>query len=144
MILAVIIGIAMVYIIKPGAAEPFKNSDNSCNKRAQTVLAAATGNVTGSAAVADDGTVTSLLNIGRQLVPKNIVDAMAKNGYLGVIVFAIAFAVALNLIGEHAEPLAVVIEIANEAIIRMVSVTGYCVVRLHVVCEVVVVVVVLL
>ena len=62
----------------------------------------------------------SLLDIGRQLVPKNIVMAAAQSGYLGVIFFAIVLAIILTGMGPSAEPLIQIIEISNEAIMRMV------------------------
>lgn len=40
--------------------------------------------------------------------------------YLGVIMFAIVFAIILNTLGPPAEPLIRVIEIANDAIMAMV------------------------
>lgn len=63
----------------------------------------------------------SLLDIGRQLVPKNIVMAAATSQYLGVITFAIVFAIILTALGPPAEPLIRVIEIANDAIMAMVG-----------------------
>ena len=68
----------------------------------------------------DSGTVESLLDIGRQLVPKNIIMAAATSQYLGVIAFAIVFAIILTALGPPAEPLIRVIEIANDAIMAMV------------------------
>ena len=65
----------------------------------------------------------SLLDIGRQLVPKNIVMAAAQSGYLGVIFFAIVLAIILTGMGPPAEPLIQIIEISNEAIMRMVRTT---------------------
>ena len=64
----------------------------------------------------------SLLDIGRQLVPKNIVMAAAQSGYLGVIFFAIVLAIILTGMGPPAEPLIQIIEISNEAIMRMVRI----------------------
>jgi len=43
--------------------------------------------------------VSSLLNIGRDLIPTNIVAAAAQSNYMGVITFAIVFACALNSYG---------------------------------------------
>jgi Na+/H+-dicarboxylate symporter len=41
---------------------------------------------------ADKSPVSSLLNIGRDLIPTNIVAAAALPNYMGVITFAIVFA----------------------------------------------------
>ena len=70
----------------------------------------------------NSGTVESLLDIGRQLVPKNIVMAAATAQYLGVIAFAIVFAIILTALGPPAEPLIRIIEIANDAIMAMVGI----------------------
>jgi Na+/H+-dicarboxylate symporter len=48
--------------------------------------------------------VDSLLNIGRNLIPTNIVAAAAVPNFLGVIMFAIVFAAALNSIGAFSIP----------------------------------------
>lgn len=48
---------------------------------------------------AEKSAVSSLLNIGRDLIPTNIVAAAALPNYMGVITFAIVFACALNTYG---------------------------------------------
>lgn len=55
-------------------------------------------------ASADKSAVDSLLNIGRNLIPTNIVAAAAVPNFLGVIMFAIVFAAALNSIGAFPIP----------------------------------------
>lgn len=44
--------------------------------------------------------------------------AAATSQYLGVIVFAVTFAACLNALGEPAEPLIKIIEIANDVIMK--------------------------
>lgn len=53
-----------------------------------------------SSDVAKD-TVDSLLDIGRQLIPTNIVAAAAAPNYLGVMLFAIVFAFFLTSLGQE-------------------------------------------
>jgi len=48
---------------------------------------------------ADKSVVDSLLNIGRSIIPINIVSAAATPNFLGVITFAIIFAAALVRFG---------------------------------------------
>ena len=48
---------------------------------------------------AEKSAVSSLLNIGRDLIPTNIVAAAALPNYMGVITFAIVFACALSTYG---------------------------------------------
>ena len=62
----------------------------------------------------------SLLNIGRSFFPTNIVNAAGTSQYLGVIMFSIVFAACLNGLGPRAEPLAAIIELANDVIMKMV------------------------
>ncbi|KAG0602013.1 hypothetical protein M758_11G154600 [Ceratodon purpureus] len=111
MILAVILGIALVYAIKPGRDKPFAgNNFASCN-----------ANVTATGAQnADKSAVDSLLNIGRSIIPTNIVAAAAAPNFLGVITFAIVFAAALLRFGERAEPLINILEICNDVFMKII------------------------
>ncbi|KAK9909594.1 hypothetical protein WJX75_004641 [Coccomyxa subellipsoidea] len=120
MVLAVIIGIALSYAIRPGREQPFANHGNSCSSSSAVVDKVATAPTT------QGGTVESLLDIGRQLVPKNIIMAAATSQYLGVIMFAIVMAIILNSLGPPAEPLIRVIEIANDVIMAMIYLVIYC------------------
>ncbi|EIE22044.1 Sodium:dicarboxylate symporter [Coccomyxa subellipsoidea C-169] len=108
MVLAVIIGIALSFAIRPGRDQPFASGNNKCSTQSS------------------GGTVESLLDIGRQLVPKNIIMAAATSQYLGVIMFAIVLAVILNSLGPPAEPFIRIIEIANDAIMAMIYLVIYC------------------
>lgn len=111
MILAVCLGIALVYAIRPGRDKPFAgNSFSSCNS-----------NVTATGAPsADKSAVDSLLNIGRNVIPTNIVAAAAAPNFLGVITFAIVFAAALLRFGERAEPLIGMLEICNDVFMKII------------------------
>eukprot|EP00897_Mesotaenium_endlicherianum_P006891 jgi/Mesen1/622/ME000108S10779 len=98
MLLAVAQGIALVLLIRPGKGSPLSQL----------------GDGEGGSAV------QSVLSIGRQLVPPNIVMAAAQAQYLGVIAFCIFFGSVLASLGEQAEPLIRVIEIANAAVLKMI------------------------
>lgn len=111
MILAVILGIALVFIIRPGRSRPFAaNNFANCNS-----------NVTATGATrADKSAVDSLLNIGRDIIPTNIVAAAAAPNFLGVITFAIVFAAGLITFGQRAEPLIQILEMCNEVFMKII------------------------
>lgn len=118
MILAVILGIALVYAIRPGRDKPFANN-NFANCNNSNVTATANTN-------ADKSVVDSLLNIGRNIIPTNIVAAAAASNFLGVITFAIIFAAALVRFGERAEPLIQLLEICNDVFMKIIYVVIAC------------------
>lgn len=110
MLLAVGLGIGLVYSIRPGRGAPFDQSGiSSCSS----------GNSTSSSS-ADTSTVESVLNIGRNAIPTNIVSAAASSNFLGIITFSIVFAFTLNTLGEKAEVAIQLIEVCNEAVMKIV------------------------
>nr|XP_024363269.1 excitatory amino acid transporter 4-like isoform X2 [Physcomitrium patens] len=115
MLLAVTLGITLVYIIQPGRSSPFTNSAKvgNCGEHA---------NITASLGLlhAEKSAISSLLNIGRDLVPTNIIAAAALPNYMGVITFAIVFACALNSYGERAEQLIRTFELLNEIFLKLI------------------------
>ncbi|EFJ34670.1 hypothetical protein SELMODRAFT_438697 [Selaginella moellendorffii] len=115
MMLAVVLGIVMVSVIKPGRDKPFDDSGF-------TKCATRNGTSPTDTPKAAAGTVDSLLEIGRDLLPTNIVAAAAKPNYLGVMTFAIVFAFATNTFGERAEPLVHLIELCNTILIKIIFV----------------------
>ncbi len=54
-------------------------------------------------------------------VPTSIVQAMAENEVLQIVIFAIIFALALNLVGEKGRPLVHVCEAVTEAMFKMTN-----------------------
>lgn len=109
MLLAVGMGICLVYSIKPGRGTPFSESGlSSCS----------TGNTTSSSG--DTSTVESLLNIGRNAIPTNIVSAASSSNFLGVITFSIVFAFTLNTLGERAEVVIQMVQVCNDAIMKII------------------------
>jgi len=119
MLLAVTLGITLVYIIQPGQSSPFSNSStrvgDSCADHSNTTTTLALGLLK-----EDTSAASSLLNIGRALIPTNIVAAAAQSNYMGVITFAIVFACALNTYGERAEPLIRTFELCNDVFLKII------------------------
>ncbi|KAK9837108.1 hypothetical protein WJX81_003155 [Elliptochloris bilobata] len=119
MVLAVILGIALTYIIRPGRDTPFEHgSGGDCAaKNTDTIMSKKT--------VATQDTLESLLNVGRDMLPKNIIKASAESSYLGIMVFMIAFGVVLSGMGPTAEPLIQILETANDVIMKLVWLVIY-------------------
>ncbi len=55
------------------------------------------------------------------IIPANIIEAMASGKMLQIIFFAILIGISILMVGKKAEPLVVLIEIANEVMMKMVT-----------------------
>ncbi|MCO5610389.1 hypothetical protein L7F22_064625 [Adiantum nelumboides] len=110
MTLAVGLGISLVYVIKPGRGTPFADSG----------LSSCTSDNLMSSSDSESSTVESLLDIGRNMIPTNIVSAASTSNFLGVITFAIIFAFSINTLGEKAEVFVQLVEVCNEAVMKIV------------------------
>src|SRR5262249_42749266 len=55
-------------------------------------------------------------------VPDSIVDAMARNDVLQIVVFAVLFAVALSLVGEKGRPLVALCEALTETMFKLTDI----------------------
>ncbi|KAH7300026.1 hypothetical protein KP509_24G041400 [Ceratopteris richardii] len=111
MFLAAGLGISLVYIIRPGRGSPLDSSGiSSC-------LATNSTSTTDDAA---DSTIESLLNIGRNAIPTNIVSAAASSNFLGIVTFSVIFAFTLLTLGDRGELVIQLIEVINEAIMKLV------------------------
>ncbi len=100
---SLLIGLVMVHILHPGVNLDIPLPDTS----------AATGLKT---------TAMSLQNFVEHLVPRSIVEAMAANEILQIVVFSIFFGVALSSLGDKGKILAQGID---EVAHTMLVVTGY-------------------
>jgi len=56
------------------------------------------------------------------IIPGNVVDAMAKGNMLQIIFFAILLGISILMVGKKAEPLVELVEIANEIMMKMVNI----------------------
>jgi Na+/H+-dicarboxylate symporter len=64
---------------------------------------------------------TPLLDVFRNIVPTNVVDAMAKGQMLPTIFAAILFGLAVLIVGERAKPIVVVFDALNDVIFKIVD-----------------------
>ena len=63
----------------------------------------------------------SLQNFVEHIVPKSVIEAMATNEILQIVVFSIFFGVAAAAIGDYAKPLIKALEVASHIILKMVN-----------------------
>ena len=102
-LVSLLLGLIMVNLLKPGVALNMPLPDTS----------AATGLKTSA---------MSLQNFVEHLVPKSIVEAMAANEILQIVVFSVFFGIAVSSLGERGKIIAHGIDEAAHA---MLVVTGY-------------------
>jgi len=63
----------------------------------------------------------SLQNFVEHVVPRSLIEAMAKNEMLQLVVFSVFFGVAAAAIGEYTKPLIKALDIAAHVILKMVN-----------------------
>jgi len=97
-LVSILIGLGLNALFHPGAGAPL----------------AATGKVPGNIAVAVDWTKFFM-----DMIPSNIVQSMAEQKLLPVLVFSILFGLALAAIGEVARPLVAVLEAVMAAMFKV-------------------------
>ncbi|NDY92891.1 C4-dicarboxylate transporter DctA [Ideonella livida] len=104
---ALLLGLVVVNLVQPGVG---------MNVDASQLDTKAIANYT-AAAAKPTGTVDFLLN----LVPISVVDALAKNDILQILVFATFFGVALSQLGSRAKPVVDFLEAFTHAIFAVVN-----------------------
>lgn len=112
MAVACVMGLVLVTIIKPG--------DGLAERMAMPTLEQAAAHTDKLAATADKGLVGVAENLVQQMIPTNIVEAMAAGQPLGVICFCIFFAVVVTIVGAPAKPIILFFDAAFEVLMRMV------------------------
>ncbi len=100
-VIAVTIGLVLVNVVRPG-----KHFDPDNAPRAT---------------VATDREPPSILSILEDIVPENLVDAMAQSRVLSVIFFSILLGTAIISVGEKARPLAAFFESLNVVVMKIVG-----------------------
>ena len=56
------------------------------------------------------------------IIPGNVIDAMAKGNMLQIIFFAILLGISILMVGKKAAPLVELVEVANEIMMKMVNI----------------------
>lgn len=100
-VLAVAIGLVLVNVVKPGDRFDPENAPKT--------------------AVTAESEPPSIMSILEDIVPENVVDAMARSSVLSVIFFSILLGTAIISVGEKAQPLAAFFESLNAVIMKIVG-----------------------
>jgi Na+/H+-dicarboxylate symporter len=99
---ALLIGLVMVNLLQPG-------------------VGAGIAGVTGTAAEAGVGPAQDLGGFLEHLIPASIIDAMARNEILQVVVFSLFAGIAISAVGDKAKALLHVIEQAATVILKITT-----------------------
>jgi Na+/H+-dicarboxylate symporter len=100
-VIAVTIGLVLVNIVRPGKRFDPENAPKTT--------------------VATESEPPSIISVLEDIVPENIVDAMAKSSVLSVIFFSILLGTAIISVGEKAQPLAALFESLNVVVMKIVG-----------------------
>lgn len=103
-LVSLLLGLVLVNFFHPGTAINLSNADNSAAKD----LVSTTQEF-------------SLSNFIEHMFPKSLVDAMATNQILQIVVFSIFFGVAATAIGDYAKPVIKALEGVSHIILKMVG-----------------------
>ena len=63
----------------------------------------------------------SLQNFVEHVIPKSLIEAMANNEILQIVIFSVFFGIAAAAIGDYAKPLIKTLEVASHIILKMVG-----------------------
>ena len=103
-LMSLLIGLILVNIFKPGEGIALSNAD-----------------VTGAKDLMGKTQVFSLINFVEHVFPKSMVEAMANNEILQIVIFSIFFGVAAAAIGEAAKGFVKALETISHIILKMVG-----------------------
>src|SRR3982751_5050185 len=103
-LVSLLIGMLLVNLLKPGLAIDLANADTA-----------------GAKDLVGKTQEFSLARFVEHVVPKSIVEAMATNEILQIVVFSIFFGIAMTAIGEYAKPVLKALDVVSHVILKMVG-----------------------
>lgn len=103
-LVSLLIGMVLVNFFQPGAAIDLSNADSS-----------------GAQDLMGKTKVFSLSNFVEHVFPRSVVEAMATNEILQLVVFSIFFGIAATSIGSYAKPVIKALEGVSHIILKMVN-----------------------
>lgn len=106
--ISLLIGMFWVNVLQPGNGLNLSNID-----------------VSGAKDVTEKTHHFSAQNFIEHIIPKSIVEAMAYNEILQIVIFAIFFGLAAAAIGEHAKPVINALDKTSHIVLKMVSYVMY-------------------
>jgi Na+/H+-dicarboxylate symporter len=101
---SLLIGMVLVNFFKPGAAIDLSNADTS-----------------GAQDLIGKTKVFSLVNFVEHVFPKSVIEAMATNEILQLVVFSIFFGVAATALGDYSKPVIKALDGVAHIILKMVN-----------------------
>lgn len=106
-LVAVVIGLCMVLLFKPGSGMDHTATVDLCTKTIRSMPDAGTW-------------YQSLFDVFRGMFPANIFAAAAESKVLGLIVFSLIFGAVLTTLGERGKQVARLFETINDALMKIV------------------------
>jgi Na+/H+-dicarboxylate symporter len=103
-LVSLFLGLLLVTITKPGAGVNIQNTDAA-----------------GARDLVSTGSEFSLAKFVEHVVPKSLIEAMATNSILQLVVFSIFFGVALTHIGKKGEPVIKALDAVAHVMLKMVG-----------------------
>jgi Na+/H+-dicarboxylate symporter len=103
-LISLLIGMALVNFFHPGTVIDLSNADTS-----------------GAKELVGKTKEFSLPNFVDHVFPVSIIDAMARNEILQIVVFSIFFGVAMTAIGEYSKPVLKALDAVSHVILKMVG-----------------------
>lgn len=102
--ISLLIGMFWVNVLKPGEGLNLSNID-----------------VTTASEVTEKTQVFSAQNFIEHIIPKSIVEAMATNEILQIVIFSIFFGLAAAAIGDHSKPVVNALDKLSHIVLKMVN-----------------------
>ncbi|MBC7827945.1 MAG: dicarboxylate/amino acid:cation symporter [Chitinophagaceae bacterium] len=103
-LVSLLLGMLLVNFFQPGAAIDLSNADTA-----------------GAKDLIGKTQEFSILKFVEHVFPKSVIEAMATNEILQIVVFSIFFGVAATSIGDYAKPLVKALEAVSHVILKMVG-----------------------
>ena len=103
-LVSLLLGMLLVNFFQPGTAIDLSNADTA-----------------GAADLIGKTQEFSLLKFVEHVFPKSVIEAMATNEILQIVVFSIFFGVALTSIGDYAKPVLKALDAVSHIILKMVG-----------------------
>ena len=110
--LALVIGLGMANIFKPGVGFVMGTSEHAINMQAQNLVAASQAH-------------TSVGQMITDIFPTSIVDAMANGNLLQIVVFAIFFSIAICACKEKARPIVDLLDSVSQVMFKFTEYVMY-------------------
>ena len=103
-LVSLLLGMLLVNFFQPGAAIDLSNADTA-----------------GAEDLIGKTQEFSLLKFVEHVFPKSVIEAMATNEILQIVVFSIFFGVAVTSIGDYAKPIVKALDAVSHVILKMVG-----------------------